>query len=139
MTRQLPVTLLAIGLAVAVGIGIGSLLADGAGGMQASSPATPGDQPVDNRDLAIQAPQAASPADSRLVELNRLLQDEIRARQALEMAREGGAGAVYLRVFEGNRAALNLYRKMGFRPAPAADDGPERYMEIGGVLCVYRF
>ncbi len=88
MTRQLPVTLLAIGLAVAVGIGIGSLLADGAGGMQASSPATPGDQPVDNRDLAIQAPQAASPADSRLVELNRLLQDEIRARQALEMTLE---------------------------------------------------
>ena len=38
MTRQLPVTLLAIGLAVAVGIGIGSLLGGGAGGMLAASP-----------------------------------------------------------------------------------------------------
>jgi RimJ/RimL family protein N-acetyltransferase len=61
------------------------------------------------------------------------------ACQALQAAREGGAGAVYLRVFGHNRPALNLYRKVGFRPAPAGDDGPERHLEIGGTLWVYRF
>ena len=94
MTRQLPVTLLAIVLAVAVGIGIGSLLGGGADGMLAASPESPGDRPVNNLDMTIQAPRAASPADSRLVELNRLLQDEIRARQALELKLESLARQV---------------------------------------------
>lgn len=85
MTRKLPVTLLAIGFSVAVGIGIGSLLGGGAGGTLDASPESPGDRPVNYPDMAIQAPRAASPADNRLVELNRLLQDEIRARQALEL------------------------------------------------------
>lgn len=85
MTRQLSVTLLAIGLAVAAGIGIGSMFA---GGMQASSPAMPGDQPVNNPDSTIQAPRVANPAADRLAELDRRLQDEIRARQALELKLE---------------------------------------------------
>ncbi len=88
MTRQLPVTLLAIGLAVAAGIGIGSMLAGGAGGMHAFSPATPGDQPVNQIGSTIQAPQAASSDAARLAELDRRLQDEIRARQALELKLE---------------------------------------------------
>ena len=94
MTRQLPVTLLAIGLAVAVGIGIGSLLTGGAGGMHASSPATPGEKPVNNPDSTMQEPQAANPAAVRLGELNRRLQDEIRARQALELKLESLARQV---------------------------------------------
>ena len=88
MTRQLPVTLLSIGLAVAAGIGIGSMLAGGGGDMRASLSATPGDRPVNNPDAAIQAPQAANPAAARLAELERRLQDEIRARQALELKLE---------------------------------------------------
>jgi ribosomal protein S18 acetylase RimI-like enzyme len=60
-------------------------------------------------------------------------------RQALESAREEGAGAVYLRVAGDNRAATGLYRKMGFRPAPAAEDGPDRHAEAGGILWVYHF
>ena len=94
MTRQLPVTLLAIGLAVAVGIGIGSLLAGGAGGMLAGVPESTGDRPLNNPDMAIRAPAAANPEDTRLVELNRLLQDEIRARRALELKLESLARQV---------------------------------------------
>jgi hypothetical protein len=86
--------LLAIGLAVAAGIGIGSMLAGGSGGMHASSTKTPGDQPVNETDSAIQVLQAASPADTRLVELSRRLQDEIRARQALELKLESLARQV---------------------------------------------
>jgi ribosomal protein S18 acetylase RimI-like enzyme len=55
----------------------------------------------------------------------------------LEIAREGGAGGVYLRVSESNRAALALYRKTGFRPALAIEDGAHRYAESGGILLVH--
>lgn len=118
MNRQLPVTLLAIVLAAAVGVGIGSLLAGGAGGMLASAPESPGDRPVNNPDLAIQVPLAASPADARLVELNRLLQDEIRARQALELKLESLARqvAVLDRAATANATA---------DPAPQPADDPD--------------
>jgi ribosomal protein S18 acetylase RimI-like enzyme len=58
-------------------------------------------------------------------------------RKALAVAREAGAGRVYLRVFEENRAALALYRKVGFRPVPATEDGPDRHADSGGSLLVY--
>lgn len=58
-------------------------------------------------------------------------------RRALAMAREAGAGRVVLRVSEGNRAALALYHKMGFRPAPTTEDGPDRHAGSGGILLVY--
>jgi ribosomal protein S18 acetylase RimI-like enzyme len=58
-------------------------------------------------------------------------------RQGLTLAREAGASGVYLRVSEDNRAALALYRKVGFRPALATEDGSHRYAESGGILLVY--
>ena len=88
MTRKLPVTLFAIGFAVAAGIGIGSLLAGGAGGMFAASAPSSVEPPLNEPESAIQAPQAARLEAARLAELNRLLQDEIRARQALELKLE---------------------------------------------------
>jgi ribosomal protein S18 acetylase RimI-like enzyme len=58
-------------------------------------------------------------------------------RQALEVAQEAGAKGVYLRVSEDNRAATGLYRKIGFRPAPTTESGPDRHAEVEGTLWVY--
>jgi ribosomal protein S18 acetylase RimI-like enzyme len=59
--------------------------------------------------------------------------------QALEAAQEAGATSVYLRVRKGNRAATGLYRKIGFRPAPATERRPDRDAEVEGTLLVYHF
>jgi len=60
-------------------------------------------------------------------------------RRALAMARQAGAGRVYLRVSLRNRAALALYHKIGFRPVSATEDEPDRLADSGEILLVYDF
>ena len=88
MNLKLQTSLVAIGLAIGFGIVVGMMINDDSG----SSGATPespdigqakpaGDFPMGNAD-------ASGQAAARISELNRLLQDEIRARQALQQKLE---------------------------------------------------
>lgn len=55
-----------------------------------------------------------------------------------EMARERGCGELSLRVFEGNRGALRLYRRYGFREVDRAPVVPHRLIGFTGDVLLMK-
>lgn len=84
MTVKLQTSLLAIGFAVVTGIAIGVMLADDAGTTVASTPMPKNDQPVTAAATATESARADESVAAQIANLNRMLQDEKTARQALE-------------------------------------------------------
>ena len=84
MKLKLQTSLVAVGLALVFGIAVGMMISDGPEA-PAAKPQTPGiEQPTAAPEVAAENADAGGQAALSIGELNRLLQNEIRARQALQ-------------------------------------------------------
>jgi hypothetical protein len=88
MNLKLQTSLVAIGLAIGFGIAVGMMISDDSGTPGATPESPDIGQTKPAGDVAMGNADASGQADARISELNRLLQDEIRARQALEQELE---------------------------------------------------